>query len=46
MRKFTLVTLVGMALALYLYGIVKNFTYEQPKEVDHIKDTTIAVYME
>lgn len=46
MKKFLLVTLIGMVLAINLYGIVHNFMTEEIKEVDHIKDTTITVYME
>lgn len=46
MRKFLLVTLIGMALAIYLYGIVNNFMVEEVKPIDHIKETTVTVYME
>ncbi len=46
MRKFLLVTLIGMALVIYLYGIVSKFMVEEVKEVDHIKETTTIVYME
>ena len=46
MRKFLLVTLIGMALAIYLYGIVNKLMVEEVKEVDHIKETTTIVYME
>lgn len=46
MRKFMLVTLIGMALAMYLYGIVNKFMNDEIKEVDHIKETTITVYVE
>lgn len=46
MRKFLLVTLIGMAVAIYLYGIVNNFMVEEVKEIDHIEETTTIVYME
>lgn len=46
MRKFLLVTLIGMALAIYLYGIVNKFMVEEVNEVDHIEETTTIVYME
>lgn len=46
MRKFLLVVLIGMVLAINLYGIVNKFMVEDVKEIDHIKETTITVYME
>ena len=46
MRKFLLVTLMGMALAIYLYGIVSNLMVEEVKSIDHVKETTTIVYME
>ena len=46
MRKFLLVTLIGMALVMDVYGIVKELTIDEVKEVDHIKESTITVYME
>lgn len=46
MRKFLLVTLMGMALAIYLYGIVNKIMVEVVKPVDHVKETTTIVYME
>lgn len=46
MKKFLLVLLIGMALAINLYGFVKGFMAEDVKEIDHIKETTITVYME
>lgn len=46
MRKFLLVTLIGIALAIYLYGIWNKFMVEVEKPIDHIEETTIAVYME
>lgn len=45
-RKFLLVTLIGMALAIYLYGIVNKIMVEEVKEIDHIEETTTIVYME
>lgn len=46
MRKFLLVTLMSMALAIYLYGIVNKLTVDEVKPVDHIEETTVTVYME
>lgn len=46
MRKFLLVALMGMALAIYLYGVIDKLMVEEVKEVDHIAETTTAVYME
>lgn len=46
MRKFLLVTLMGMALAIYLYGIVNKFMVEEVNEIDHIEETTVTVYTE
>lgn len=46
MRKFMLVTLIGMALVMSLYGIVTDFMDNKEKEIDHIRETTIAVYVE
>lgn len=46
MRKFLLVTLIGLATAIYLYGIVNKFMVEEVKPIDHIEETTTIVYME
>jgi hypothetical protein len=46
MRKFLLVTLIGMALAIYLYGIVNKLMDEEAKPINHIEETTTIVYME
>ena len=46
MKKFLLVTMIGVVLAMDLYGIVKQNTIEEVKEINHIKETTIAVYVE
>lgn len=46
MKKFLLVLLIGMVLAMNLYGIVKEFMIEEVNEIDHIKETTTIVYME
>ena len=46
MRKFLLVTLIGMALAINVYGIVQDLMVEEVKEIDHISETTVTVYME
>lgn len=46
MRKFLLVTLIGMALAINVYGFVKDFMVEEVDEINHIEETTMTVYME
>ena len=46
MKKLLLVLLIGMVLVINVYGIVQEFMVEDIKEVDHIKETTITVYME
>lgn len=44
MKKLLLALLIGMVLAMNLYGIVKEFVID--REIDHIEETTITVYME
>lgn len=46
MKKFLLVLLIGMVLTMNLYGIVNKFMVEDEKEIDHIAETTVTVYME
>ena len=46
MKKFLLVTMIGMVLAMDLYGIVNQFMVDEVEEIDHIKETTVTVYME
>lgn len=46
MRKFLLVTLIGMALIINMYGIVKEFMVDEVEEIDHISETTMKVYVE
>lgn len=46
MKKFLLVTMIGLVLAMDLYGIVNQFMTEDVKEIDHVKETTVTVYME
>ena len=45
MKKFILVVFVGIVLAINLYGIVNRLMTENVKEIDHIKETTIIVYI-
>ena len=45
-RKFLLVTLIGMALAIYVYGIVDKYVVEEVRPIDHVEETTTMVYME
>lgn len=46
MKKFILVVFIGIVLAINLYGIVNKLMTENVKEIDHVKETTIIVYME
>ncbi len=46
MKKFLLVVLVGMVLAMDVYGIVNEFMINEVEEIDHIEETTTTVYME
>ena len=46
MKKFLLVTMIGMTIAMNLYGIVNQLMKDEVKEVDHIKETTITVFVE
>lgn len=46
MKKFLLVVLIGMVLALDIFGFVKQFTTDEVEEIDHIEETTTMVYME
>lgn len=46
MKKFLLVTMIGLVLAMDLYGIVNQFMVEDVREIDHIAETTSTVYME
>lgn len=46
MKKFLLVIFVGVALAINIYGIVNKLMVEEVKEINHIKETTVTVYME
>lgn len=46
MKKFLLVTMIGMVLAINLYGLVKQLMIEEVESIDHIAETTITVYVE
>jgi hypothetical protein len=46
MKKFLLVVLIGMVLAINIYGFVNELMVEDVKEIDHISETTTAVYTE
>lgn len=46
MKKFLLVTMIGLVLAMNLYGIADQLMKGEIKEVDHIAETTITVYTE
>ena len=46
MKKFLLVLLIGMVLAMDLYAIINEFMIDEAKEVDHVEETTITVYTE
>lgn len=45
MKKFILVVFIGIVLAMNIYGIVSEIMNNEV-EVDHIKETTVTVYME
>ena len=46
MKKFLLVTMIGLVLVMDLYGVVNQFMKDEVKEVDHIAESTITVYVE
>lgn len=46
MKKFLLVTMIGLVLAMDLYGIVNHFMIEEIEEINHIEETTTTVYVE
>ena len=46
MKKFLLVTMIGLVLAMDLYGIINRFMTDEIEEIDHIEETTISVYVE
>ena len=46
MKKFLLVTMIGLVLAINLYGIINQLMTDDVEEVDHIKETTMTVYVE
>ena len=46
MKKLLLVALIGLVLAMNLYGIVNQFMKDDVEEIDHIAETTVTVYME
>ena len=46
MKKFLLVLLIGMVLALDICGIIKQVTIDKVEERDVIKETSTIVYME
>ena len=46
MKKFLLVTMIGLVLAMDLYGIVNQYMKDDVKEVNHIAESTTTVYME
>ena len=46
MKKLLLVVLIGMVLAIDVYGFVNGFMIEEVEEINHIEETTTTVYME
>lgn len=46
MKKFLLVIMMGLVLAMNIYGIANQIMNDEVKEVDHIEETTTTVYME
>lgn len=45
MKKFLLVLMIGIVLALDIYGVVANLMNNE-EEVNHIEETTTIVYVE
>jgi hypothetical protein len=46
MKKFLLVTMMGLVLVMDLYGVVNQFMKEEVQEIDHIAESTTTVYVE
>lgn len=46
MKKFLLVTFIGLVLAINIYGIIDKYTVDETHEINHIDETTITVYVE
>lgn len=46
MKKFLLVVFIGMVLGMSVFGAIEEYENGQVKEIDHIEETTTAVYME
>lgn len=46
MKKFLLVVFIGMVLGMSVFGAIEEYKNGQVKEVDHIEESTTAVYME
>lgn len=46
MKKFLLVAIIGMVLAMDLYGFISSLLAEPKMEIDHISETTVTVYVE
>ena len=46
MKKFLLVTMIGLVLAIDVYGIVKQLTFDEIEEINHVEETTVTVYVE
>lgn len=46
MKKFLLVTMIGLVLAINLYGFVNQIVKDEVKEINHIEETTMTVYVE
>lgn len=47
MKKFILVVFIGIVLRMNLYAFINDILIDESmKEVDHIEDSTIAVFME
>lgn len=46
MKKFLLVVFIGMVLGMSIFAAIDDYMNGEVEEVDHIKESTIAVYME
>lgn len=45
-KKFLLITIIGLVLAISVYGGVKEIMAKEIKKVDHISNTSAIVYVE
>lgn len=46
MKKFLLVVFIGMVLGMSIFATIEDYKNGQVEEIDHIEESTTAVYME